>query len=59
MTDATFVPFSTLVCTAFNWRRFTASVSFWPSATLVITLLPALIPIVVTLGPPLLIVKPF
>ena len=55
---ATLVPALTLVvfaasCTAFNWLTFTASVSAAPLATLLITLPPALMPSLVTLGPPL------
>ena len=44
-------------CTAFNWFKFTASVPFVPAKTFVIALLPASMPLVVTLGPPV-ITKP-
>ena len=40
-----------------NWLTFTASVAAVPAATLVMALLPALIPAAVTLGPPVM-VKP-
>ena len=58
VTLATFVPAATLVLAAFNWDTFTASLLLVPFATLVIVLLPALIPVLVILGP-FPMVKPF
>ena len=52
-----FWPSTNLVLASFNWRTLTASVSLTPSSTLVICLLPALIPSLVMDGP-LLITKP-
>ena len=59
VTLATFVPAATLLLAAFNWDTFTASLLLVPFATLVICLLPALIPVWVILGPPFPMVKPF
>ena len=52
-----FQPLLATFATSFNCETFTASVSASPAATPVILLLPALIPFLVTLGPPA-IVKP-
>ena len=52
------MPAATLLLAAFNWDTFTASLLLTPFATLVIVLLPALIPVLVILGP-FLMVKPF
>ena len=52
-----FQPLLAISFTSFNCETFTASVSSVPAATPVIFLSPALIPDLVTLGPPL-IVKP-
>ncbi|WP_336006650.1 hypothetical protein, partial [Acinetobacter pittii] len=56
-----FSPCCTLVLAAaeaaFNWSTFAASVPSTPAATFLIALLPASIPLAVTLGP-LAIVKP-
>ena len=40
----------------FNWETLTASESLVPFATLVIALLPALIPFLVTDGPPVIVI---
>ena len=40
----------------FNWETLTASESLVPFATLVIALLPALIPVLVTDGPPVIVI---
>ena len=46
-----FQPLFAVASTAFNWLTLTASVPFTPGATFVIALSPALIPLVVILGP--------
>ncbi|MDT4873752.1 hypothetical protein FQZ97_1090120 [compost metagenome] len=38
-----------------SWSTFTASVGATPGATLVMTVLPALMPVSVTLGPPVIV----
>ena len=61
VTLATLVPAATTLLladpatTACNCAKLTASLAFLPSATLVMTLLPALMPVVVTLGPPVMV----
>ena len=61
VTLATLVPAATTLLladpatTACNCAKLTASVLFVPAATLVILLPPALMPVVVTLGPPLMV----
>ena len=49
---------ATLLLVVVNWPKFTASPGALPSATLLITVFAALMPVVVTLGPPV-ITKPF
>ena len=52
-----FLPFTSAVFESFNCLTVTASLSSVPSATFLICLLPPSIPVLVTLGPPV-IVKP-
>jgi hypothetical protein len=52
-----FQPALATALTAFSWFTFVASVPATPGATFVMTVLPALMPAVVTLGPPVM-VKP-
>ncbi|KQW63564.1 hypothetical protein ASC92_23660 [Variovorax sp. Root411] len=40
---------------SFSWVTFTPSVPATPGATLVMTVLPALMPVLVTLGPPVIV----
>ena len=51
-----FLPSTSLVLASFNCFTLTASVSFSPAFTLVMFLLPASIPVLVTDGPPVIVI---